>query len=65
MFAPDGKKLGEITFPDHRPINVAFGGADNKTVFIVANRNAAAGGGGGADYNGHIFTFTSRCAGVR
>lgn len=65
VFAPDGKKLGQIVFPDHRPINVAFGGADNKTVFIVANRNANAGGGGNADFNGHIFTFTSRCPGVR
>lgn len=65
VFAPSGTKLGSIVFPDHRPINVAFGGTDNKTVFIVANRNANAGGGGAANYNGHIFTFTSRCAGVR
>lgn len=65
VFAPDGKRLGEIAFPDHRPISVAFGGADNKTVFIVANRNANAGGGGAANYTGHIFTFTARCAGTR
>lgn len=65
VFAPDGKKHGEIVFTDHRPINVAFGGADNKTVYIVANRNANAGGGGSADYSGHIFTFTTRCPGVR
>jgi sugar lactone lactonase YvrE len=65
VFAPDGKKHGEIVFPGHRPINVAFGGADNKTVYIVANRNANAGGGGSADYSGFIFTFTTRCAGVR
>jgi gluconolactonase len=65
VFAPDGKKLGEIVFPDHRPINIAFGGTDNKTVFIVANRNANAGGGGSANYSGFVFTFASRCAGVR
>jgi gluconolactonase len=65
VFAPDGTKHGEIVFPDHRPINVAFGGADNKTVYIVANRNANAGGGGSANYSGFIFTFTTRCAGVR
>jgi gluconolactonase len=65
VFAPDGTKHGEIVFTNHRPINVAFGGADNKTVYIVANRNANAGGGGNADYSGFIFTFTTRCAGVR
>lgn len=68
VFAPDGKKHGEIAFPGHRPIAVAFGGADNKTVFIVANANATNGTGGGgaqASYSGSIFKFTSRCAGTR
>lgn len=65
VFSPAGAKLGEISFPQHRPINIAFGGADNKTVFIVTNRNANAGGGGSADYSGQIFTFTSLCPGVR
>jgi gluconolactonase len=65
VFAPDGKKHGEIVFPAHRPISVAFGGTDNKTVYIVANRNANAGGGGQADYSGYVFTFTTRCAGLR
>lgn len=65
VFAPDGKKLGEIAFPDHRPINVAFGGADNKTVYIVTNRNANAGGGGAANFSGFIFSFSTRCAGTR
>ena len=65
VFSPAGTKLGEISFPQHRPINVAFGGADNKTVFIVTNRNANAGGGGQADFSGQIFTFTAACPGVR
>lgn len=65
VFAPDGKKYGEIAFPDHRPIAVAFGGADNKTVYVVANRNLNAGGGGAANYSGAIFTFTTRCPGTR
>lgn len=60
VFDPTGKKWGEIRFPDHRPIAVAFGGgADNKALYVVANR--ATGGG----YDGHIFIYPSRCSGTR
>jgi len=61
VFTPTGTKLGELAFPDHRPTAVAFGGTDNKTVYIVTNKND----GGGTSYTGNIWKFTSRCAGLR
>ena len=51
VFSPTGQKWGEIPFPNQRPTGVAFGGADNKTVFITVE-------------NG-VFVYASRCAGVR
>lgn len=35
VFAPDGKKLGEIVVPE-RPANVCIGGKNRKTLFITA-----------------------------
>jgi gluconolactonase len=35
VFAPDGRKLGDITL-DANPSNVAFGGAERKTLYITA-----------------------------
>ena len=51
VFSPAKKKLGTIPFATERPTGVAFGGADNKTLFITTE-------------NG-VFTYVSRCAGVR
>ena len=51
VFGPDKKKLGTLPFPTKRPTGVAFGGADNKTLFITAESG--------------VFVYTSRCAGVR
>jgi sugar lactone lactonase YvrE len=59
VFAPDGTKHGEITFPDHRPTGVAFGGPDNKSVYVTANQFNL------ATYSGFVFVYGSRCAGVR
>lgn len=35
VFAPSGKQLGTIKIPEH-PANVAFGGPENKTLFVTA-----------------------------
>jgi len=51
VFSPAGAKLGEIPFPTQRPTGVAFGGADNKTLFVTVEKG--------------IYVFSSRCAGVR
>jgi gluconolactonase len=51
VFSPLKKKLGTIPFPNHRPTGVTFGGADGKTLFITAETG--------------VFTFVSRCAGVK
>lgn len=59
VFGPDKKKLGAIPFGGSRPTGVAFGGADNKTVFITTESL-----GGGAVAPG-VFVFKSRCAGLR
>jgi gluconolactonase len=53
------KKWGQIPFPDTRPTGVAFGGADNKTLFITVETR------GGAAQPSGVFTYQSRCAGVR
>lgn len=50
-FKPDGTKLGSIPFTANRPTGVAFGGPDNKTLFVTAK--------------GGVFTYANRCAGVR
>ncbi|HVJ96225.1 MAG TPA: SMP-30/gluconolactonase/LRE family protein [Acidimicrobiia bacterium] len=51
-----GKKWAEIPFPDARPTGVAFGGADNKTVYVTTERITD---------EGSLYVLTSRCAGVR
>jgi gluconolactonase len=51
VFGPDKKKLGTIPFPTQRPTGVAFGGADGKTLFITTESG--------------VFTYVSRCAGMR
>ncbi len=51
VFSAAKKKLGTIPFATQRPTGVAFGGADNKTLFITTETG--------------VFTYVSRCAGVR
>ena len=36
VLTPDGKQLGQIDVPE-RPIQILFGGADGKTLFILAH----------------------------
>lgn len=63
VWDPTGKKWGEIRFPNHRPIGVAFGGsADDKALYILANRYTGAGTSG---YDAYVFIYNMRCAGVR
>lgn len=38
VFDPAGKQLGIIAIPEH-PANVAFGGKDNKTLFVTARKS--------------------------
>lgn len=38
VFDPSGKQLGIIAIPEH-PANVAFGGKDNKTLFVTARKS--------------------------
>jgi sugar lactone lactonase YvrE len=51
VYTPAGKKLGEIPFPGERPTGVAFGGADDKSVFVTTEKG--------------VWSFSSRCAGLR
>ncbi len=63
VWDPAGKKWGEIRFPDYRPIGVAFGGsADNKALYILANRYT---GNGTSGYDAYVFIYNMRCAGTR
>ncbi len=63
VWDPTGKKWGEIRFPNHRPIGVAFGGgADNKALYILANRYT---GAGTSNYDAYVFIYNMRCAGTR
>ena len=40
VFAPNGAKWGDIKLPGNvQPVNVAFGGADRKTLFIAGGAN--------------------------
>lgn len=55
VFDRDGKKWGEIPFPESRPSGVAFGGADGRTVFITVERGNVA--------EGSLYAVTSRCGG--
>ena len=38
VFDPSGRQLGIIPIPEH-PANVAFGGKDNKTLFVTARKS--------------------------
>ncbi len=50
-YSPDGKLLNQYHLPVRRPISVAFGGNDNKTLFIsTAHENDPVG-----DHDGGIF----------
>jgi sugar lactone lactonase YvrE len=61
VWDPAGNKWGEIRFPNHRPIGVAFGGgADNKALYIAANHVRE---GGGTD--AYVFIYSARCSGTR
>jgi sugar lactone lactonase YvrE len=51
VFSPTGAKLGSIAVAGDRPVGIAFGGADGKTVYLTTE-------------NG-VRVFQSRCAGVR
>lgn len=51
VFSATGQKLGTIPLPTQRPTGVAFGGPENKTLFVTVERG--------------VYVFTSRCSGVR
>ncbi|MBS2012839.1 MAG: SMP-30/gluconolactonase/LRE family protein [Deltaproteobacteria bacterium] len=51
VFSSAKKKLGTLSFPTERPTGIAFGGADDKTVYITTETN--------------VWVYPSRCAGVR
>jgi sugar lactone lactonase YvrE len=36
VYAPDGKSLGQIDVPE-RPLQILFGGADGRTLFILTH----------------------------
>jgi gluconolactonase len=61
VFDKAGKKLGEITVPNTRPTGVAFGGGNDKAVFITTEGSAA----GGTDTKAGVYKFSSNCAGFR
>ena len=50
VFSPTGQKLGQIPFPGQRPTGVAFGGADNKTLYVTTQTG--------------VYRYASRCEGV-
>jgi len=52
------KKLGTIPFPTQRPTGVAFGGPDGKKLFVTTESSTTGGSAG-------VFTYVSRCAGVK
>lgn len=51
VFDPSGKQLGIIKIPEH-PANVAFGGRNNKTLFVTARKSLYA---VDTDATGHVF----------
>jgi sugar lactone lactonase YvrE len=59
IFSAAKKKLGTIPFPGQRPTGVAFGGPDGKKLFITTEASTSGGGSAG------VFTYASRCAGVK
>lgn len=55
VFSPTGQKWGAIIFPTKRVTGVAFGGDQNRSLFVTT-----------ADAtNGNVYVFASRCEGVR
>ena len=44
VYAPDGKEIGRIDVPE-RPLQLIFGGADGKTLFILTHHSLYATGG--------------------
>lgn len=52
VFAPSGKQLGTIKIPEH-PANVAFGGPENKTLFVTARTSVYS---VKTNATGHVFT---------
>jgi sugar lactone lactonase YvrE len=59
IFSPAKKKLGTIPFPGQRPTGVAFGGADGTKLFVTTEASTSGG------TNAGVFTFVSRCAGIK
>ena len=59
VFSPAKKKLGTIPFPGQRPTGVAFGGADGTKLFVTTEASTSGGMSAG------VFTYVSRCAGVK
>lgn len=44
VYGPDGKEIGRIDVPE-RPLQLIFGGADGRTLFILTHRSLYAAGG--------------------
>jgi hypothetical protein len=44
VYAPDGKEIGRIDVPE-RPLQLVFGGADGRTLFILTHHSLYATGG--------------------
>jgi sugar lactone lactonase YvrE len=59
VFSPAGVFLGQIPFPADRPTGVAFGGSDNKNLYVTTEGQTA-----GTNRAG-VWIFSSRCAGIR
>ena len=59
IFSPTKKKLGTIPFPGQRPTGVAFGGPEGKKLFITTEASTSGGASAG------VFTYASRCAGIK
>lgn len=55
VFSPSGQKWGAIIFPTKRPTGVAFGGSDDKSLYVTTEDAT----------NGNVFVFKSACAGLR
>lgn len=51
VFSPTGQKWGSIAFPNRRVTGVAFGGADNTSLYITTQTD--------------VLVFKNRCPGIR
>lgn len=59
VFSPEGNLIREYTLPVHRVISVAFGGPDNKSVFVTtAKENDPVG-----EHDGGVFVMENDVAG--